>query len=238
VRQIEGFPRSAEDRVHDPDRSSAVGVKALLTGGRRGSCQRRSGGASYGTRAPSYGEWAMTGEQNLDELAAHYGPRGPVAAANEWMTLVLSGNLRAVWPRTDATLRLALAQAWLWANREHPDVASYDLDDVARSLAGLTFDHDLWAAFEETQTREFRDAWPDFNHDDWGAASRPRPVPPDCEIVFYMRTGGEALTVTQETLVENPIILLMRSTPDGWLVRGFSDQQPKPGWPPKLRLRT
>jgi hypothetical protein len=97
----------------------------------------------------------MSDEQSLPELASHYGPRGPVAAANEWISLVLSGNLRAAWPKTDATLRLVLAQAWLWANRERPDVEPFDLDDGAQSLAGLTFDHDLWSCSKRRRPKNF-----------------------------------------------------------------------------------
>lgn len=174
----------------------------------------------------------MTDEQSIEEMGAHFGPEGPVSAANDWMELALSGSLRQAWPRTDEALRLVLAQAWLWANQDHPAVSPYDLEEAARSLAGLSFDHELWDAFAETQTTEFHDTWPDFNHEDWGAASRPRPVPPDCEIVLYMRTGGQPLRIERETLVEGAITILMRATSDGWLVRGFSDQPPQPGWPP------
>jgi hypothetical protein len=171
-------------------------------------------------------------EQTPGEMAAHYSPGGPVTAANDWISLVLSGDLRSAWFRTDERLRLVLVQAWLWANREHPSVAPFDLEEAAASLSGLTFSHDLWSDFEQTQLDEFRQAWPDFNHEDWGAASRPRPVPPDCEIVLYVRTSGEALLFTEETLIDEPIVLLMRTTTDGWLVRGFSDEPPQPGWPP------
>ena len=100
----------------------------------------------------------------------------------------------------------------------------------------MGFDHDLWPGFEEDSDTESREAWPTFNHDDWGAASRPRPVPPDCEIVLFMHTGGERLQIAQATLVENPIILLMRSTSEGWLVRGFADHPPQPGWPPETPI--
>jgi len=60
--------------------------------------------------------------QSAEELDAHYGPKGPVAAANAWMKKVLAGDSRSAWKRTDPTFRLVLAQSWLWANREHTDV--------------------------------------------------------------------------------------------------------------------
>ncbi len=69
--------------------------------------------------------------QGPEELQAHYGPDGPVAAAVAWLEIVISSDLMDVWPRTDPQLRLVLAQAWLWANRDHPDVAPYDRDEAA-----------------------------------------------------------------------------------------------------------
>jgi hypothetical protein len=165
-------------------------------------------------------------------MLAHYGPGGPVEAIHRWSDLVLvDGNLRAAWPLMDERLRLVTVQAWLWANRAHPAVTPFDRDEVADSLAGLAFDHELWPTFEQTQLDEFRDEWRDFNHSDWGAASRPRPIAPDLELVLFIRTGGEALMV--ETPTEMPALpFLMRSTPTGWLIAAFSDQLPEPGWPP------
>jgi hypothetical protein len=172
-------------------------------------------------------------DQRDQELAAHFGPDGPVAAAGTWLALVLAGNLREAWPKTDPNLRVVLAQAWLWANREHPEVTPYERDDAAASLAGLTFDHDLWLPFEETQLGEIRGWAGDFNLKDWGAASHPRLVPPDRELVMFIRTGGEVLTFEEPTFVEGALTMLMRHAPSGWLVAGFSDEAPEPGWPPK-----
>jgi hypothetical protein len=201
--------------------------------------ERRNSGRAYlsvsraiGRGVALYDRSVEYDEQTPGEMAAHYSPGGPVSAANDWISLVLSGDLRSAWSRTDETLRLVLVQAWLWANRVHPSVKPFDLEAAAASLSGLTFSHVLWSDFEQTQVDEFRQAWPNFNHEDWGATSRPRPVPPDCEIVLYVRTDGEVLHIEQETLVENPVVVLVRSTSDGWLVRGFSDVPPQPGWPP------
>jgi hypothetical protein len=171
-------------------------------------------------------------EQSPEELAIHYGPGGPVAAVYEWVELIHAGDLRAAWPKTDPTLRLVLAQAWLWANRGHATVIPYDREEAAESLAGTRFDHDLWPAFEETQIGEFAEQWPDFPSDEWGAASRPRPVPPDSEVVMFMRTGGEVIQITEPTLMET-FPFLMRLADGEWLVESFSSERPKPGWPPE-----
>jgi hypothetical protein len=124
-----------------------------------------------------------------------------------------------------------MAQAWIWANRADPELAGFERDDAATSLASLACDHPLWELFADTQARECRGVYADFNHEDWGAASRPRPVPPDCEIVRYMRCDGEILDITEPMAVKAHD-LLMRHTPDGWLLRGFSDTPRQPGWPP------
>jgi hypothetical protein len=170
--------------------------------------------------------------QTPEEMLAHVGPGGPVDAVRRWSELVLvDGDLREAWPLMDEPLRLVTAQAWLWANRTHVAVTPFDCDEVAASLASLSFDHPLWPAFEETQLGEFREAWRDFNHSDWGAASRPRLIAPDYELVLFMHTGGEVLTLETETLMPS-LPFVVRSTPNGWLVAAFSDQLPEPGWPP------
>lgn len=171
--------------------------------------------------------------QSVEEIEAHFGPDGPVAASTKWITLVQSGDLQSAWSLTDPHLRLIRAQAWLWANRDHPMIAPYDRDDAATRLSGLAFDHPLWEAFEETQIGEFHEAWPDFDLESWGVASRPRPVPPDLEVVVYMRTGGEVQVIAEPSVLPARSFLL-RSTPDGWLMFGFNSTDPgEPGWPPR-----
>jgi hypothetical protein len=139
--------------------------------------------------------------QSQDELAAHFGEAGPVAAAERWIRLIQRGDLKGAWPHTDPSFRLVLVQLWLWANRDHPRIAFHDRDEAATALAGVTFEHDLWPEFESTQLEEFEAAWDDFNLEEWGAASRPRPVPPDCELVLFVDTGGKVMMVDRPTLV-------------------------------------
>jgi hypothetical protein len=172
--------------------------------------------------------------QSEEELEAHYGPSGPVAAAVDFLALIAERDLRAAWPKIDPNLRLCLTQAWLYANRSHPVVANYDGEQVAGALADLSFDHELWLPFEETQLRELREWMGDFHPSTWGAASRPRPIGADTELVKFFPTGGEVLLIETPTLLENGLALLMRRTPDGWLFAATSAVEPTPGWPPDV----
>ena len=171
--------------------------------------------------------------QSAEELAAHYGPEGPVVAASSWLREVLKDNLIAAWTKTDPNLRLVLAQAFLWANRHHPAVLGYDLDEAAESLAGLTFDHDLWPEFETTQLREFHAAFDDFFSGPYGVASRPRPVGTGMEIVKFVQTPSDQPTVVTEPTAVVGHTFLLRATSGGWLMAGQGvDTPPEPGWPP------
>jgi hypothetical protein len=172
--------------------------------------------------------------QSEEEIAAHYGPEGPVMAAAEWLRCVLERNdLAEAWPLTDPNLRLVLTQEFLWANREHEALAGYDLTDTATSLASCDFEHELWPAFQESQVREFHEAWDEFFSGYYAVASRPRPVGVDYELVKYVETeSDEPMWVTEPTLVVAQVYL-MRATEGGWLMAGFGvDTPPTPGWPP------
>jgi hypothetical protein len=49
--------------------------------------------------------------------------------------------------------------------------------------------------FEESQLDEFEEKWADFDLENWGAASRPRPTVPDHEIVLLVRTEGKPVSL-------------------------------------------
>src|SRR5438552_969394 len=136
--------------------------------------------------------------QTEAELAAHYGPDGPVAGALAWLEAIFNDDLLAAWRVTDPNLRLVLAQAFLWANREHPHTAGYDLGETARTLASLDADHDLWPSFVQTQLREFHEAFDEFFSVPYGAGSRPRPVGIDYEIVKFVHTERDEPAIISE----------------------------------------
>jgi hypothetical protein len=136
------------------------------------------------------------------------------------------------WPKTDPNLRLCLAQAFLWANRHHVTVSAYEPEETATALAGVTFDHDLWEAFAETQLQELYDAWAEFFSGHYGVASRPRPVGIDYELVKFVQLEGDAPVVITEPTFVQAQVFLMHQVDGAWLVAGFGvDTPPEPGWP-------
>jgi hypothetical protein len=73
-------------------------------------------------------------DQTPEEIAAHFA--GPVVVAWEWLEAVIrDSDFRRAWPLSDAELRLARAQAWIWNNRYERDIRGHDLDALAAALA-------------------------------------------------------------------------------------------------------
>src|SRR5439155_23873164 len=85
-------------------------------------------------------------DSTLVRMAAAIEPGTPQAAAVAWAQAVMAADdLRAVWPATDPTLRLVLAQDWVWNHRHDPAVGhDRDWDAIARSLAAWPPDHPFW----------------------------------------------------------------------------------------------
>jgi hypothetical protein len=171
--------------------------------------------------------------QTEEEIEAHVGPGGPVQPAREWLTDMVAGDVAAAWPKTDPTYRLVHAQAWIWANRTHPMVEPFDRDTLAAALASSSSSHPLWPNFAQSVHEEIRERYGDFTNETYGAASRPRPVGPDFEMVKLIKVEeGTPLAFTGPTLVRGAV-LLMHRTEDGWLVAGLGTDAPGiPGWPP------
>jgi hypothetical protein len=164
------------------------------------------------------------------EAALHFSEGGPVAAAQEWLERANAGDFGGLWGMTDPNLRLVIAQDWIWANRTHPDFESRDIDELARGLAFDVPSGDLAESFTEIQLGKFQDIG--YVADDWGVASRPRLIAPDYELVLFIDTEGEVLVINKPTFLETDLSLLMHSVEGRWLVGGFTDQIPRPGWPP------
>lgn len=144
--------------------------------------------------------------------------RGPVAAASRWLRLVLKGDLRGAWLKTDYEFRRALARAWLAADPFHPVVAPCSVDDAAESLATMAFDHPLWAAFEEAQLRAFADVLPDFHDATWEAAGGARPIGRDRTLVVFVYAGPYQKVVAEPALADERIPVVLRYTGQEWLV--------------------
>ena len=138
------------------------------------------------------------------DLAAHYGPDGPVATALRWAEAVVDGRLAEAWPTTASLFRLALTRRWCWWRRGRLHADGHDPLLIAAALA----DDDGPAGR-------------------WVAAGPPEPVGPDLEVVELLpaETAGTGHHAP-------PLTLLLRMGPSGWLVAGHGRLPLRAGWPP------
>jgi len=164
-------------------------------------------------------------------MSSHLGPGGPVMAAQDWLRLVQRGRMKKLWEELEQNLRLALAQAWIYANRDHPSLAGLDQDGLAAELARPRPRHRLVRAFFATQLAEFQDAYRAYNDETWGAAERPRRFGIDYELVILMETGGDAIE-WQPGMSLPAFSILLRRVLGRWRIANFSPEIPIPGWPP------
>lgn len=188
---------------------------------------------------------------------AHYAAGGPVDCAHRWLKALLDDqDFPAFWVATHPTLRLCLAQEHLLrivAGDVGDDTETIeliiaerrdDLDFIAGNLAspaGPGFHN--WPAFVDDVLNTYASRWAPIEPDRWGAASRPRLVAPDLELVLLVDTGGEPFIVPAGA---EPVdvghlphlwLLLAHHAKRGWQVAGYSTTaapsgMPEPGWPP------
>lgn len=165
--------------------------------------------------------------QSPEEMLAHYGEGGPVRAAQLWIeTIRDEGELEIAWPDTDPTLRLCIAQSWLYQT----DAPTGTRQEVADALAQETPRHPLWAQFRSHVIGEVTMVFP---WEKLAALSRPRPLTSDCELVVFTDGGGGVMIIDHPT----PIVastVVMRHSGGRWLVASLADRLPVPGWPPSL----
>lgn len=172
--------------------------------------------------------------QALEVMNAHYGEGSAVEAARDYLTEIQAGRFDQVWIQTEQTLRLVLAQAWVWNNRNHPNLRARDINALVSSLSSLTSDDPVKVDFWATQQREMQDAFQAFNPETWGAAERPRRFGIDYELVIFMETGGEVL-VFNGGMSPPTIPLLLRRVGPTWQMANFRPEYPVPGMPPSSR---
>lgn len=190
-------------------------------------------------------------EQTPEELAAHYGPQGPVAAASSWLEAVaLEGDYAKAWTMMTPTLRLARSQAWLWNNREEFEQASESLDEQAAMLAAEPSTHPEWHSFAELELEQMQEVWPAEDYAKVGIASRPRPLGPNLEVVLFAMmddpgilsvssgVSGDVLQVDwpgRAVEITPYAVLIVEHVEGRWLVAGHNHETiPVPGWPPVL----
>jgi len=161
------------------------------------------------------------------DLAAHYGPDGPVATALRWAEAVVDGRLAEAWPTTASLFRLALTRRWCWWRRGRLHADGHDPLLIAAALADDDGPaHPLWPDFARSQ-RPPGPVASDGPAGRWVAAGPPEPVGPDLEVVELLPaetagTGHHAPALT----------LLLRMGPSGWLVAGHGRLPLRAGWPP------
>lgn len=173
-------------------------------------------------------------EQTEEELRAHFGPGGPVDVVFKWMAAALDHrDYVRCWSLSDHNFRLCRAQAWIYNNQDWTEISKRDRDELAARLATTPPIEDLiWKGFAETEIDQLHDVWKDYKPTSRvGAASRPRLIAPDLELVIIVPTDGEALLFEQPTLVRS-LTFIVHHTDDGWKVASVLDQLPESGWPP------
>ena len=175
--------------------------------------------------------------QSAEEVKAHLGPDGPVAPAYDFLAAIYRGKFRAVWRLMDENLRRACLQDVLWANRAAPHTlpryAWRHRDELVDMLAvDEPPRNDFWVAFQARQLEALAEAVTDDPRG-LSAASRPRPMGDDLELVLLIDSQGQTYGVDRPTAVKVTFAMLMRRTDTGWRVAAMqTDTPPVQGYPP------
>jgi len=147
----------------------------------------------------------------------------------------LDGDFPLFWSLLTDNLRLCEAQLWVHANRSHPHVVGYDLEELAVELAKPQSSHHLRPHFEEARMAMAAETLPRFVHEGRaGLASHRRILSNGHEAVLLL-DSSEIAVIPEGTLVTGSEVfhvLLFEPTDSGWLVAGHDYNPPKPGWPP------
>ncbi|MFD5039656.1 SEFIR domain-containing protein [Streptomyces sp. NPDC058377] len=167
----------------------------------------------------------------LDAMDAHFRDGGPVDTANKFVQAVKRKKFNRAWGLLTPTLRLVLVQAWVWSNREHESVSPFDREELSKSLSMVKSNHPLAAAFAATQLREFAENFSSID-ETWGAASNPRPIGIDYELVVLSPTGGDIVVFDAKSGPIQTSPFLMKQLLGQWRVEHFRPAYPVPGWPP------
>jgi hypothetical protein len=147
----------------------------------------------------------------------------PEDAARDWQIDLYLGNAGAVWKGLDDNLRLALAQDWILANSDHPQVREHDRDTLAKALSEARPRLALAHRMIEGRMEVLRDHYATMDPSFWGPVANPQPLDTEHVVVVLAPTEGAGEERT----------LLMRSTGSTWLVANFRAAFVLPGWPPR-----
>jgi hypothetical protein len=155
-----------------------------------------------------------------------------------WVAAVMDrGDLAGAWPLTDPTLRLVLAQDWVWNHRHElapPERQGMDLDwdTIAAGLAASPPEHELWERFASETVGRWHQIWKGFSSRTWRVSDQPEVLGLDLEVVTFVE-GEEGSTESSHHAFTRRFA--MAHTDGRWLVAGINgDQLFRPGWPPRL----
>jgi hypothetical protein len=186
-------------------------------------------------------------EPTSEELAM--AASGLPLLAIQWVEAVRRRDASVVWEMTDPRFRLALAQMWIWNNREAVDQQirgeRISRDELADQLASASPQHPLWAHCARVSMRTISEAAGDLDRE-LGPGTRPRLIGPDLEIIRLFpldelpvdENGNKIFPPGMEV---EALTLIMRFADDQWKVGGIGEYLTHPGWPPtseKVATRT
>ncbi|MEU3956090.1 SEFIR domain-containing protein [Streptomyces achromogenes] len=167
----------------------------------------------------------------IEAMESFFRDGGPVDTAQKFVRAVKKGKFNRAWGLLTPKLRLVLAQAWIWANKDHESLVPFDRDELAKSLSTIKPNHPLAKSFTATQLYEFQTSFPSID-ETWGAASNPRPIGVDYELVVLSPADGDLMVFDEKSGPVQTAPFLMRQLLGQWRVENFWPAYPIPGWPP------
>ena len=176
-------------------------------------------------------------------MAPEIEPGTPQAAARAWVEAVMDrGDLARAWELTDPTLRLVLAQDWVWSHRHelvraeggsggHFDDDAWD--GIARGLASAPSEHALWDRFSADTIAMWQQIWKGFSTRTWRISDQPEVLGLDLEMVTFVETGDGGEPDSRQYALARRFAMV--HTDSQWLVASINgDRLFRPGWPPTL----
>jgi len=187
----------------------------------------------FGKRSPVFERAQEALLHALGYMKTHFGEGSVRAAVWHWLALVRQGDIPTAWKLMERSMRIALAQDWILANADHPNVSPYDREELVAALSVLSPDHALAAPFLQSQLRKFQTAYGHIEEGLWGAAERRRVYKIEYELIILIETKGEETVWEPGMWARHAAFVLRRQTTE-WLIAGFDGKIPHPGWPPTL----
>ena len=163
---------------------------------------------------------------------APIGPPEPVESAGRWLRdVVIRNELETAWPGTDPDYRLALIQAIIYLNEQHPELIGRDRDELARLLSREDpTHHPLWPLCALLLMEEFVQVLGEINLDTLRTAA-PKRSDSAYRLVLFEHQSEPAIDQPPEMHSHG---LLMHLRGERWVVAGLSERPAVPGWPPDL----